>query len=187
MAGYLYQVRYALLRALQEGRRNPDHVLLIEKFDDVAFVEGGSAIELIQTKHHVRQGAVTDQSVDLWRTLAVWMSRLLEDPNGTAKTRLVLVTTNTAQDGFALSMLRVSGSGRNEPAALDLLVAAARGSRNARTSEARNAFLALSDIERKVLVGNIWVFDQAASLTDVREDIRYTQFADHRGIYAAAQ
>lgn len=171
MAGYLYQVRYALLRALQEGKRNPGHILLIEKFDDVALVEDASAIELIQTKHHVRQDAVTDQSVDLWRTLAVWIDRLSEDPNGTTKTRLVLVTTRTAQDGSALSMLRESGSGRDETAALDLLVAAARRSRNERTSKARKAFLALSDIERKVLAGNIWVFDEAASLTDVREEI----------------
>ena len=171
MAGYLYQVRYALLRALQEGKRNPGHLLLIEKFDDVALVDDESAIELIQTKHHLRKEDVTDQSVDLWRTLAVWIERLSEDPNGTTKTRLVLVTTRTAQDKSALSMLRESGSGRDEIAALDLLVSAARQSRNDRTSKARKAFLALSEIERGVLARNIWVFDQAASLTDVREEI----------------
>ena len=47
--GYLFQARYALLRGLQEGRRNPSHALSIERFDDVAFEDAGRPIELIQT------------------------------------------------------------------------------------------------------------------------------------------
>ena len=82
MAGYLYQVRYALLRALEEARSNPGRMLLIEKFDDVAFSEDGRPVELIQTKHHLSKGDVSDRSLDLWRTLAVWMDRLKDDPTG---------------------------------------------------------------------------------------------------------
>ena len=171
LAGYLYQVRYALLRALEEGKRNPGHVLLIEKFDDVAFQKDGTAIELIQTKHHVRQGNVTDQSVDLWKSLAVWMDRLSEDPNGTAKTRLVLVTTNNAGDDSALSMLRQSGCKRDEEAAVESLIFAAQQSKNTATHTARSQFLTLTDVERRVLVDNIWVFDRTANLADMRAEI----------------
>lgn len=171
MAGYLYQVRYALLRALEEARRNPGRMLLVEKFDDVAFAEDGRPVELIQTKHHLSKGDVSDQSVDLWRTLSVWLDRLEEDPTGAANTRLVLVTTNTASDGSALSMLRKSSVPRDEEGALDLLLRAAAESENAETERARKAFLSISGTEREILVGNMWLFDGMADIVDVREEI----------------
>ena len=171
MAGYLYQVRYALLRALEEARRNPGRMLLIEKFDDVAFAEEGRPVELIQTKHHLSKGDVTDQSVDLWRTLSVWVDRLEHDPTGAANTRLVLVTTNTASEGSALSMLRKLSAPRDEERALELLVRAAEESENATTAKARKAFLSISGSEREILVGNTWVFDETADIVDVREEI----------------
>ena len=171
MAGYLYQVRYALLRALEEARSRPGRMLLIERFDDVAFAEDGRPVELIQTKHHCSQGSVSDKSVDVWRTLAVWMDRLEQDPTGAANTRLVLVTTNTASNGSALSVLRNSGDGRDEARAVELLLLAAEESENAATEKARKAFLSLSDTERGILVRNVWVFDRTADIVDVREEI----------------
>lgn len=188
MAGYLYQVRYALLRALEEARRNPGRMLLIEKFDDVAFAEEGQPVELIQTKHHLSKGDVSDRSVDVWRTLSVWIDRLGQDPTGAANTRLVLVTTNTAPDGSALSMLRKSSVPRDEEAALDLLLRAAERSQNAVTEGAREAFLSMSDTERKILVGNMWVFDEMPDIVDVREEIEeilhYSAQADQLQTFA---
>ena len=103
LSGYLYQARYALLRGLEESRNHPSHALSIEKFDDVAFEEDGQPVELIQTKHHGILGNVTDRSVDLWKTLKIWIQRIKEDPTGAANTRFVFLTNNTASDGSALS------------------------------------------------------------------------------------
>ena len=131
----------------------------------------GRPVELIQTKHHCSQGNVSDKSVDLWRTLSVWMDRLEQDPTGAANTRLVLVTTNTASGGSALSVLRNSGDGRDEARAVELLLLAAEESENAATEKPRKAFLSLSDTEREILVRNVWVFDRTADIVDVREEI----------------
>ena len=171
MAGYLYQVRYALLRALEEGRRRPGKVLLIEQFDDVAFTQDGNAIELIQTKHHVTPGDTSDQSVDLWRTLAVWIDRLVDDPQTATNSRLVLVTTNIAPENSVLAMLRGAASVRNETEAMKALCSAARQSRNLNTRSARAKFLNLTEVERRLLVSNIWVFDRAPNLLDMRTEI----------------
>ena len=171
LTGYLYQARYALLRALEEGRRHPSHAISIEKFDDVAFEKDGHSVELIQTKHHVSHGDVSDRSVDLWKTLNIWIQRINEDPTGTANTRLVFLTTNTATDGSALSMLRKSDESRDEACALELLVSAANKSQNQATKAARNEFLSLTTAARRLLVRNIWVFDQAPNIIDVREEI----------------
>ncbi len=46
MLGYLYQVRYALYLLLRN--REPDCQISIEKFDDVAFSNDDTPIQLIQ-------------------------------------------------------------------------------------------------------------------------------------------
>lgn len=171
LTGYLFQARYALLRGLEEGRRHPGHALSIEKFDDVAFEEAGRPVELIQTKHHGVRGNVSDASVDLWKTLNIWIKRIVEDPAGSASTRLIFLTTGVAGDGSALSMLRQAGGVRDESRAVELLLAAANDSRNQATASARNAFLGLTDAARQVLVANIWVFDKAPDIIDVRDEI----------------
>ena len=171
MTGYLYQTRYALLRGLQEGKRHPGHDISIEKLDDVAFEENGRLIELIQTKHHVRRGDLSDASVDLWKTLGIWIPRLREDPVGSTSTRFVFLTTDTAASGSALSMLRQPDDNRDESHAARLLLEVATTSKNQRTAAARNAFLTLTDAQRTSLIGNIWVFDEAPNIVDVREEI----------------
>ena len=171
LTGYLFQARYALLRGLEEGRRHPGHALSIEKFDDVAFDDAGQPVELIQTKHHVKRGDVSDSSVDLWKTLNIWMQRFIEDPAGVASTRLVFLTTSAAAADSALSMLRQAGDGRDESHAVKLLLSAAKGSQNQTTAASRDAFLELTDAARQVLVGNTWVFDKAPNIIDVRDEI----------------
>ena len=169
--GYLFQARYALLRGLQEGRRSPSHALSIERFDDVAFENAGRPIELIQTKHHGCGGDPTDMSADVWKTLHIWISHFLHDPTAAHTTRFLFLTTSAAPDGSALSMLRNTDAERDESRAGELLVAAAKASRNAITAPDRAAFLALTSATRRLLVHNIWVFDHAPTILDVREEI----------------
>lgn len=171
MTGYLFQARYALLRGLEEGRYSPGHSLSIEKFDDVAFEESGRPIELIQTKHHRTQGDVSDRSVDIWKTLYIWTNRIIEDPESAANTRLIFLTTNTAVQGSALSMLRYGLDHRDESQAKELLISAAVDSQNEKTRTARDAFLALSDTKKQILVNNIWVFDNSPNIIDLRKEI----------------
>ena len=169
--GYLFQARYALLRGLEEGRRHPSHMLSIERIDDVAFEDAGRPLELIQTKHHATRGDVSDTSVDLWKTLNIWIPRTVADPTDADSTRFVFLTTSVATEGSALSFLRGTNAGRDESRAAELLAAAATTSHNQTTAGPRKAFLALTVAARRLLVHNIWVFDKAPTIIDVRDDI----------------
>lgn len=170
--GYLYQARQALLLSLKESRLHPSHALAIEKFDDVSFEDDGIPVELIQTKHHSnRHGNVSDQSSDVWRTLNVWIQLFIEDPMATLDTRLVFLTTNVADHGSAFSMLRQSKPDRDEKRALELLIDAATKSRNQSTQATRQSFLNLQPSAQRALISNIWVFDQAPNIIDVRQEI----------------
>ena len=78
--GYLFQCRYALLEGLRIVPDTPQLLISIEKFDDVAFEANGEPTELIQTKHHIdKAGDLSDGSVDLWKTLAIWLKRVTEE------------------------------------------------------------------------------------------------------------
>lgn len=50
-AGYLFQLRYALHRALERMRRDPTGAIAIEKYDDVAVIHDGNVISADQLKH----------------------------------------------------------------------------------------------------------------------------------------
>jgi hypothetical protein len=79
--GYIYQVRYALLLALQKVSEvnDPDDCLIsIEKLDDIAFEQGGNPSELLQAKYHGSPGNLTDRSSDLWKTIRIW-SEMIAD------------------------------------------------------------------------------------------------------------
>ena len=171
MVGYLYQCRYGLLRGLQESKKRPSLAISIEKFDDVAFDIAGDPIELIQAKHHCTPGDVSDFSVDTWKTLKIWMDRVVSDPSGTADTRFVLLTTSTAAADSALSALRANTDDRDEETAIQRLICAAKSSKNKVTAAARQQFLALSEAQRHLLATAIWVFDRAPNIVDVRDEI----------------
>jgi hypothetical protein len=76
-AGYLFQVRFALFRALKRLLRDPTGSIAIERVDDVALSSGKSdsntkpaVIEIDQLKHTADPSTIfSDHSPAIWRTL----------------------------------------------------------------------------------------------------------------------
>ena len=87
-AGYLYQARLALAECLRYAYDDFSVEIAIEKLDDVSFEKDGTALELLQTKHHLKKaGDLSDGSVDLWKTLRVWAQAVKADPSLPGRTR----------------------------------------------------------------------------------------------------
>jgi hypothetical protein len=170
-AGYLYQCQAALLELLRRGWEEPDLVLFLEKLDDVE-IEGGDAREALQIKHHTgAAGSLTDSSVDLWRTIAVWLDTGPLLASG-EKAVFTLVTTGRAPQGSAASLLKERTlGGRDEAAALGLLEAAATASTNRETAKARTRFLKLPANERLRLIEAIEVRDEQPPLGDFYSEL----------------
>lgn len=171
LLGYLAQCRYALLTSIQELKYHPSHEVSIERFDDVAFETDEDPYQLIQTKHHTSPGDVTDFSVDLWKTLAIWVSRVSSSPTQAGNVRFVLMTTATCAEGSALAMLRDNDDARNEAEARERLVKVAQTSKNIQTEKAREAFLKLDPAQQSLLLSNTFVFDNAPNIVNVRDEI----------------
>lgn len=171
MAGYLFQCRLALLRGLQLVKKKPNGHISIEKFDDVAFEDDDFAKCLIQAKHSINPKSLDDKSVDLWKSLKVWMDQLAEGIITFSSTRFILITTAIAADGSAASYLRVGATKEDRKKALTSLRIAAEESQNSTTKAARDAFLELSDEQAETLLSQIEVIDGHSNLVDVTSEI----------------
>lgn len=169
VAGYLYQARLALVEALRYAYVDSGIEIAVEKFDDVSFEKDGSALELLQTKHHLKKsGDLTNNSVDLWKTLRVWAAAAKADPSLPGRTRFALVTTAQAPTGSAASHLRPADAGSRDPArAQGILLAAGDASKNTALAKAIAAFKALTPEMRNALVAAIEIIDGAPLIGDM--------------------
>ena len=172
-AGYLYQARLALVGALRYAYVDSGIEIAVEKLDDVSFEKDGSALELLQTKHHLKKyGDLTDSSVDLWKTLRVWAEAVKADPSLPGRTRFALVTTAQAPTGSAASYLRPADAGSREPAKAEtMLLEAGSASKNSALAKAIAAFRVLTPEMRKALVAAIEIIDGAPLIADMESHI----------------
>jgi hypothetical protein len=171
LIGYLYQCRQALLLAIEETRTSPGLSVSIERFDDVSFEQNGAAVAQIQTKHHAEPGDLTDAGVDLWKTLRIWSEVVSVNPQAAFERQFAIITTATAPEGSIAARLRMDSSTEQQEAALKSLVAAASSLKSKTTAPGREAFLALSEANRRNLVAAIRVFDNAPNITNTRAEI----------------
>lgn len=171
MAGYIFQCRLALLRGLQLLKKHPNALISIEKFDDVAFEDDDYGKCLIQAKHHVTAKPLADKSVDLWKTIRVWLESFQAGSLTASNVRRVLITTAEAADGTAMAKLRPGHSAGDRVAARDLLRAAAEDSENQTTEIGRELFLKLTDAEAELFLRSIEVCDRHPNLIDMSDDI----------------
>lgn len=164
--GYIYQVRYALVVLL---KASPESLISIEKLDDIAFHEEGEAKELLQTKHHVSHtGSLTDFSPDLWKTLRVWTSSVRSGLIDLDSVVLSLVTTATAPQNSAASLLR-PGTGRNSAEALNKLRSAGQASTSETVTRAFADFQTLEPGVQEKLVACVSVLDNAPDIVGARQ------------------
>ena len=172
-AGYLYQARLALAEVLRYAYVDAGIEIAVEKLDDVSFEKDGSALELLQTKHHLKKcGDLTNSSVDLWKTLLIWAEGAKDDPSLPRRTRLVLVTTAQAPNGSAASYLRPAAAGSRDTAKAEAILMEAGGaSKNAALAKAIAALRALTPQMRKALFAAIEIIDGAPLIADLESVI----------------
>ena len=171
MAGYLFQCRLALLCGLQMAKRQPNGHISIEKFDDIAFEGEDFSMCLSQAKHSVNTKSMSDMSVDVWKTLSIWIDQLTQGIIAFSSTKFVLITTSEANEGSAMALLRPGVNTIFRTKCLSLLRDAARKSTNQTTADARTKFLNLSDEQALTLLNQIEVLDNHPDLVDVMAEI----------------
>jgi hypothetical protein len=171
--GFSYQTKFALWLLLKIGKDEPEAELSIERLDDIALEDKGTASELIQTKHHIVPASITDASTDLWKTLRIWSTALANGEIQADRVTLTLVTTGRVPDGSIASKLRPREmGGRDVEAALTGLREVTDTSRSRENQRAYQAFLALTEAQQRSLLNCIRIIDNSPDIIDVRVYIR---------------
>ena len=173
MLGYLYQVRYALFLLLDNDDEQTQ--ISIEKFDDIAFSNDDTPETMLQLKHHTKSnGNLTDASMDVWRTIKVWVDLVKSDTSFLKSTKFLILTTAKAPDGTAASYLKPKSkeAGRDEKSAYAILKNVAKTSQNTAHKAYYESFINLGDQLAEKLVNNIYVIDGSSDIVDVKNDIR---------------
>lgn len=91
--GYDYQIRYALLSAL-EGEM--DDTIFVETLDDIEIKNNGTQ-KLLSLKHKKVGNHLTDLAVDFWKSVNIWLKRY----NSSQGVKFYLITTeDISTDSF---------------------------------------------------------------------------------------
>ena len=171
--GYRYQCRVALLGALRRVKSSPDLIIKIECLDDVSFEANGTPAELLQTKHSVTKGSLTDSSAELWKTLRVWSETpSIRDGQGP----LFLISTARAPLGSIAEKLE-AGDARDFIAAEQALSEIAQNDVKTLAS-AYVAFNALELQQRLDLLERVVVLDDQPTVADlegqIHQEVRFS-------------
>lgn len=93
--GYIYQPRFALLRLLQLPENTS---VLIEKDDDLDFLDKDGTKTLASLKHKAVGDRLTDLSIDFWKSVRIWLARYNRDGRSEANLHFFLFTTGSVSE-----------------------------------------------------------------------------------------
>lgn len=160
--GYLAQVEYALLIALERMDHEESLRLSLETVDDIVFENEDDSLELWQTKHHIgRRGSLGDASPDLWKSINNWIESTDD------RSACFLFSTVTAADASAASLLRPGRTERDILVARSKLDGVAGAAGNQSLGQYYARYRELSEEERNELLARITVLDGQASGQDI--------------------
>lgn len=167
--GYFHQCMWALVELGRRASDDPAVELRLEGLDDIQFDSNGAPSELLQTKHQIGSpGSLAVGSVDLWRTLNVWMD-LADDRVAILR----LVTTQEISDSSPLRWLR-DGPERDTAAALEALLVTAAESDTEKTKAWRKKLLDMDPLAQDRLVDRISITDRSSPATELDSAIGKT-------------
>lgn len=170
MAGYLWQIRYALLTLL---KAEVDAAVELETDDDVVLRRAdGTLLSALQAKHSFQEQTISTSGAELWKTLRVWAG-LVQNNTLASDTKLVLVLTGSLASDSPLSFLQSDGP--RDPKDLahlrSSLTKIATTASRADLKKAHSAWLALQDAQRASLLERVVLRSAQAQLPTVAHDI----------------
>ncbi|WP_442682171.1 ABC-three component system protein [Stenotrophomonas sp. JC08] len=164
--GYIYQPRLALLHLLQLPE---DTAVLLEKDDDLDFVDGDGRKSLASLKHKASGDRLTDLSTDFWKSVNIWLVRYKNNGRAASNLRFLLLTTATVSANSFLSRLLPNHTATVADAtALPAFAdAALAGSTSKTIAPITAAFDELSEAEKQDFLERILILDGSPRIDDI--------------------
>jgi len=164
--GYIYQPRFALLRLLQLPESTS---VLIEKDDDLDFIDNNGVKTLASLKHKGVGDRLTDLSTDFWKSVRIWLARYNRDGRSEANIRFFLISTGTVSNTSFLRHFLVEPPKEEEvPTALfQLATDALAKTKSEFIGAIAKEFQELNKNEQEDFLSRIVIFDGSPRIADV--------------------
>jgi hypothetical protein len=173
--GYVYQIRYALLEIL---RQPEESVCYIEKDDDVDFSDPEEGRILASLKHKASGDTLTDLSPDFWKSVRIWLTDYLKNPDSTIPARYYLVTTGQVQIGSLLASFLPNAQ---TPDDLPLLIDVTLASSTSKTiKKTRDLLVTLPREKWASFFRRITIFDHQQRINEIPRRIIEDKFRSVR-------
>jgi hypothetical protein len=171
--GYLYQPRFALLRALELPEET---AILIEKDDDLDFVDVSGRKTLASLKHKSEGDRLTDLDSDFWKSILIWQKRYDFYGRTSSSLRFLLFTTSEVSPGSFLNAFvdPARTSEADQHALVDQVVSVLEGSTSTLSKEVLQRFQSLSDSEQVDFLSRISIVPGSARIDEIRSRILTT-------------
>lgn len=164
--GYIYQPRFALLRLLQLPESTS---VLIEKDDDLDFIDNNGVKTLASLKHKGVGDRLTDLSTDFWKSVRIWLARYNRDGRSEANIRFFLFSTGTVSNTSFLRHFLVEPPKEEEvPTSLSQLATDVLAKTKSELIGAiATEFQDLNKNEQEDFLSRIVIFDGSPRIADV--------------------
>lgn len=169
--GYIYQPRFALLRLLQLPESTS---ILIEKDDDLDFLDKDGVKTLASLKHKADGDRLTDLSTDFWKSVRIWLARYNRDGRSEADLRFFLFTTGTVSEtSFLQHFLPESNHKNDETTSLSQLASNALSRTKSPLIVAISQEIhKLTEEEKNDFLSRIVIYDSGPRIIDVPSIIK---------------
>lgn len=160
--GYSYQARFALLRLFQLPE---DTAILMEKDDDLDFVDNKGVKTLASLKHKAEGDRLTDLSTDFWKSVRIWLARYNRDGRSECTLRFFIFTTSVvAENSFLTHFLPTE---KDNPSILPLVQEALLATKSKVITPIKTELDKLSEDEKIDFFSRVVIFDNSPRINDV--------------------
>lgn len=168
--GYIYQPRFALLRLLQLPEST---AVLIEKDDDLDFIDKDGIKTLASLKHKAPGDRLTDLSTDFWKSIRIWLARYNRDGRSEASLQFFLFSTATVSETSFLRQFLYQRTAEDEDKSLSQIATEALAkSESDLIGAIAKEFQELSDDEKEDFLSRIVIFDNEPRIADLPSIIK---------------
>lgn len=163
--GYIFQPRFALYQALELPE---DTAILIEKEDDLDFLESSGKKTLASLKHKADGERLTDLSVDFWKSVNIWLTRYLANGRVESDYQFFLFTTSSvAPDSFLKFFLCGADTTKAEPSLWQLTEDTLATSKAKSFTKIKELLSKLTALEKEDFVSRITIIDSTPRIGDL--------------------
>jgi hypothetical protein len=163
--GYIFQPRFALYQALELPE---DTAILIEKEDDLDFLESSGKKSLASLKHKAVGERLNDLSVDFWKSVNIWLTRYIANGRGESDYQFFLFTTSSVAPGSFLNFFLYGADvTQAQPSLWELTERTLATSKAKSFTKIKDLLSQLTELEKEDFVSRIAIIDNTPRIGDL--------------------